>query len=194
MFGCALPNSHSRQSCHPSRWLLVLKESLRYTLHMIKGNLPTNHVSSKYRMNSLIWGNCRAATLTVCQTGRTKRTGTNAQCSSYSKETVDFSHGQWPSISFPYTFPTLSLPSSHTHTIHQLSLFIRSHAVHDELTDDPERAMDAIILFLRSQGVGLSTNPLVASLYVHCAKGKYIPKAHKPMKKHFGKPTNCSLN
>ena len=131
MFGCALPNSHSRQSCHPSRWLLVLKESLRYTLHMIKWKLPTIHVSSKYRMNSLIWGNCRAATLTASQAGRTKWTDTNAQCSSYSKESVDI---------------LLSLSFSHAQTIHQLSLFIRSHAVHDELTDDPERAMDAIIL------------------------------------------------
>ena len=43
-------------------------------------------------------------------------------------------------------------------------------------------------LVLRSQGVDLSTTPLVASLYVHCAKGKYIPKAHKPMKEHFGNP------
>ena len=102
MYGCALPNSHSRQSCHPSRWLLVLKESLRYTLHMIKGNLPTNHVSPKYRMNSLMWGNCGAATLTACQAGRTKRTDTNAQCSSNSKETVD--------ILLIYSFPMDSAP------------------------------------------------------------------------------------
>ena len=136
MFEYALSNSHSRQSCHPSRWLLVLKESLQYTLHMIKGKLPTNHVSSKYRMNSLIWGNCRAATLTVCKTGRTKRTGINAQCSSYLKVTVDIlllPHGHCPSISFPSTFLTLSLPSSPTHThntptlpLHQVTLFMMS--------------------------------------------------------------------
>ena len=127
MFEYALSNSHSRQSCHPSRWLLVLKESLWYTFHMIKGNLPTNHVSSKYRMNSLIWGNCRAATLTVCQTGRTKRTGTNAQCSSYSKETVhillNYSFPMDSAPPFPFPPPSPLCPSllPHTHTIHQLS-------------------------------------------------------------------------
>ena len=129
MFGCALPNSHSRQSCHPSRWLLVLKESLQYTLHMIKGKLPTNHVSSKYRMNSLIWVNCWAATLTVCQTGRTKWTGTNAQCSSYSKETVhillnySFPMDSAPPFPFPPPSPLCPflLPHTHTHTIYQLS-------------------------------------------------------------------------
>ena len=112
MYGCALPNSHSRQSCHPSRWLLVLKESLWYTLHMVKGKLPTNHVSSKYQMNSLIWGNCRAATLTVCQAGRTKRTGTNAQGSSYLKETVlDYSFPMDSAPSFPFPPPSPLCPS-----------------------------------------------------------------------------------
>ena len=129
MFRCASPNSHSRQSYHPSRWLLVLKESLWYTLHMIKGKLPTNHVSSKYRMNSLIWGNCRAATLTVCQTGHTKRTGTNAQCSSYSKESVDillnysFPMDSTPPFPFPSPSPFCpSPPPTHTHNTPTLPL------------------------------------------------------------------------
>ena len=121
MFGCALPYSHSRQSCHPSRWLLVLKESLWYTLHMIKGKLLTNHTSSKYWMNSLIWGNCGAATLTVCQAGHTKQTGTNAQCSSYSKETVhillnySFPMDNAPPFPFPPPSPLCpSPPPTHT--------------------------------------------------------------------------------
>ena len=32
------------------------------------------------------------------------------------------------------------------------------------------------------------------ALYVHCVKGKYIPKALKRMKECFSKPNNCSLN
>ena len=78
MFGCALPNNHFRQSFHPSRWLVVLNESFRYALHMIKGKLPTNHVSSKYQINSLMRGNHGATTSIACKAARTKQTGTNA--------------------------------------------------------------------------------------------------------------------
>ena len=130
MFGCALPNSHSRQSCHPSRWLLVLKESLWYTLHMMKGKLPTNHVSSKYRMNFLIRGNCRAATLTACQAGRTKQTINAAVTRRSQLMFYWITPSLWRA---PLHFLSLHLPHSvppllpHTHTIHQLSLFIKSH-------------------------------------------------------------------
>ena len=152
-------------------------------------------------MNSLIWGNCRAATLTACQTGRTKQTGTNAQCSSYLKESVDillnysFPMDSAPPFPFPPPFPLCPSLLSYTHTIHQISLFTRSHAVHDELTDDLERAMDAIILTQTGPSVtrdGSVHEPTCGFIVCTLCEGEVY--AHKPMKEHFGKPTNCSLN
>ena len=42
---------------------------------LLQGMFPTNHVSSKYWMNSR---SCGVAVLIACQARRTKRTGTNA--------------------------------------------------------------------------------------------------------------------
>ena len=204
MFGCALPNSHSRQSCHPSRWLLVLKESLWYTLHMIKGKLPTNHVSSEWTpwygaiVGQQLWQFAKL----VAQSGLAQMLNAAAI---RRRQFIFYWITPFP-LTVPLHFLSLHLPPlcpsllPHTHTIHQLSnspsssshmLFMMSSLM---IWREPWMQSSWLKLVLLSQGVDVFTNPLVASLYVHCVKGKYIPKAHKPMKKHFHEPTNYSLN
>ncbi len=89
-FGCAFPTTRLRRLCHPSRWLLVLKESFWYTLHCCNGKFPTNHVSSKYWTNSWMRGSGGAAALMACQAKRTKRTGTNAKAAVLCRNRDDF--------------------------------------------------------------------------------------------------------
>ena len=132
----------ARQSCHPSRWLLAL--------------------------NSLIWGNCEAATLTACQVGHTKRTGINAQCRSYSNESVDILLG--------YSFPMDS-------ALHFLSLHLASPLYPSppptltQYTNSPTSS-DHMLFMMRSLMIWRHGCNHLDSNWSFCHKAWICPQTH----------------